>query len=474
MFTPLQYKHYLLLILPVLMVFTSCKKKFNDTDYSAYFQGEVQNPTAPYVLFCKDGEVLDTIPLDKSNHFKHKFDSLKPGMYTFRINPEFQYVYFDKNDSITIRLNSKDFDHSIIYSGRGAEKNNFLMNLTVRNLVDDNSRYETYDLPVPAFVRKLDSTQAARTTYYLKSKAVIGWDDSFDLYAKTKLDLHFFSQKEVYPIAHYIRTGEDIRPQLPADYYNFRKKIDYNNEKLISYSSFTKYLAIMLNSTVSESELDFDSKSKFDKNVEKLNIVDTLISNKKVKNTILDNIAFVYLLEDQNLTNNDKFLDRYFQLSTDSAQHKEIRAIQNTVQNLKYENRLPEVPLVNTEDKSVKISNLIKAPTLMFVWTKNSIGHAGGAHYRAIELLESNPNIQVISVCIDGDQDEWLKFIADFKHKNLIHVRSSDFNQMKDKWIITKIQRSMVLDAKGNIINPFVNIFDRNIENIINNKEQSH
>lgn len=468
------YTNLLLLIVPAILILSSCQKKFKEEDYSAYFQGEIQNPTSPYVLFYKDNVLLDTLVLDSNNKFSHKFDSLTPGIYTYRINPEFQYVYFDKNDSITVRLNSKDFDHSIIYSGRGAEKNNFLMNLTVRNLVDESAKYETYDLPLDKFSRVIDSTQAARTTFYLKSKAIIGWGDDFDLYAKTKLDLHFFSQREIYPIAHYIRTNEDIRNQLPADYYNFRKKIDFNNEKLVNYSSFTKYLALMLNSAVKESELDFDSKSKYDKNIEKLNIIDTLVTNKKVKNAILDHIAFIYLLEDQNLNNNDKFLDRYFQLSTDSTQHRELISIQTAVQNLKYEKRLPKVPLLDVDNNDVSFDKLFKKPTIMFVWSKNSLGHAGGANYRAVQLVENNPDIQVISVCIDGDQREWLEYIQDFKHSNLIHLRSSDFSQMKDKWIITKIQRSMALDKNGNIINPFVNIFDKDIENILKHEEQSN
>jgi hypothetical protein len=348
------------------------------------------------------------------------------------------------------------------------------MNLNVKNIVDESNRYENYDQSLNIFLRKLDSTQAVRTTYYLKSKAIIGWDENFDLYAKTKLDLHFYSQKEVYPLAHYIRTGENVRAQLPSNYYNFRKRIDFNNENLTKYSSFTRYLSIMLNSIVNESEVEFDSQSKFDKNIEKLNIVDTLIQNQKVKNAILNNIAFIYLLEDQNIYNNDKFLTRYFELSTDKDQHNEILQIQKAVQNLKDEKKLPNVPLVDTNNIPVNITQIIKKPTLMFFWTKNGLAHAEGAHRRAINLLHFNPDIQIISVCIDGEQEDWEKFISKYKQPDLIMLRSSDFNIMKDKWIITKIQRSMILDSGGKIINPFINIFDRNIQQIIDNKQSSN
>ena len=80
-------------------------------------------------MFLKDDEVIDTIYLDKNNRFMHKFDSLAPGLYTYKHNPEYQYVYFDKNDSLMLRVNTFDFDNSVVFCGRGDEKNNFLMEL---------------------------------------------------------------------------------------------------------------------------------------------------------------------------------------------------------------------------------------------------------------------------------------------------------------------------------------------------------
>lgn len=457
----------LLLLLPAISLVTSCQKKFDPKDYKAYFQGEIINPTSNYVLFCKDNEVIDTLFLDANNKFYKKFDSLTPGMYIYKHNPEFQYVYFDKNDSITLRLNSKDFDHSIIFSGRGAEKNNFLMNLTVRNIMDETEGYSAFDVSPEKFTRRIDSVHAARTTYYLRNKAIISWSDDFDLYAKAKLDLHFYSLKELYPTAHFVRTDEDVRKKLPKDYYAFRKKINFNDPRLLKYSSFTKYLAIMLNTIVNEPEANLLPENKFDKYIDKLNIVDTLIKNNKVKNAIFDNIAFIYLLEDQNLTNNDLFLERYFELSTDRNQHNEIIQIQQAIQNLKYENKLPEVALVNANSKKVSINSMINKKTLVFFWTKNGMAHADAAHQLAAELKADIPNIDIISICIDGDQGEWLNIIKRYPSSGIIELRTDDFNQMKDKWIITKIQRSMILDKDGTIIDPFINIFDKNFESLL-------
>lgn len=68
-------------LFPLLTLLSSCKNEFKGNDYVAYFGGEIVNPNNPYVLFCKDNEVIDSIPLDKNNRFFVQFDSLAP-VYT--------------------------------------------------------------------------------------------------------------------------------------------------------------------------------------------------------------------------------------------------------------------------------------------------------------------------------------------------------------------------------------------------------
>ncbi|MFN5774596.1 MAG: hypothetical protein ACK447_16080, partial [Flavobacterium sp.] len=77
------------LALAALSVLTSCKKEFDADNYEAYFGGEVENPQSRYVLFCQNNVVLDTLPLKADNTFFVKFDSLAPGLYTFKHEPEY-------------------------------------------------------------------------------------------------------------------------------------------------------------------------------------------------------------------------------------------------------------------------------------------------------------------------------------------------------------------------------------------------
>ena len=48
---------------------------------------------------------------------------------------------------------------------------------------------------------------------------------SFDVYAKGIVNFPHYTKKEIYPMIHEMRTGEDVTSQLPKDYYAFRKSI---------------------------------------------------------------------------------------------------------------------------------------------------------------------------------------------------------------------------------------------------------
>ncbi|TAF10884.1 MAG: hypothetical protein EAZ75_05120 [Flavobacteriia bacterium] len=457
-------KYFLPLSIVLFISLTSCKKVFKEDNFVAYFGGEVLNPQEKYVLFLKDDEVIDTIYLDKNNRFMHKFDSLTPGLYTFKHNPEYQYVYFDKNDSLMVRINTLEFDNSIVFCGRGDEKNNFLMELFLKNEADRSMMYDNFDKDVKSFIKNIDSSYAIRKSFYLKRKAEIGWDENFDLVAKASLDFHHITKKEIYPYAHQFRTGENIRTKLPSNYYEHREDVDFENALLTNYSPFIKYVSVMLNNvSLQKDDLDLDENS-LENNIEKLNITDTLIKNQKVKNVVLNNVAMMYLLEDQNMYNNQKFIERYLQLTTDSKNKKEISEIYNSVQNLKVGNRLPTIELVNTENKPVDINTIITKPTILLFWTSHAESHFIASHKKISDLKVKYPEYDFVAVNVNDNAMNWRNSLKKYNFEGIKELHAVDFETIRKQWVITKIHRIIILNADGTIKNGFANLFDVNFE----------
>jgi hypothetical protein len=460
--------HFKAFVLPAffLLVLSSCKKEFASDNYVAYIGGEVINPANRFVLFCKNNEVIDTIPLKKDNTFFKKFDSLSPGLYTFKHEPEYQYVYFDKNDSLMVRVNTNDFDESVMFCGRGYEKNNFLMEMYLRNEEDKNKMFDVFEYDVAKFNTTIDKTYKKNTTYYNEKKEEIKWNAQFDVYAKAILNFPHYTKKEIYPVIHRMRTGNDIFEKLPKDYYAFRKEVDFSNATLTDYSPFAMYLNHMLNnvSTIKYhnhfSEVDLALKT----NINKIKIADTLIKNRKVKNIVLNDIAIKYLLEDQNMTNNNLFLDTYHKYSTDKSQKNEIVKIGNAIQLLKPNFDLPKVSFLAPDGKTVSSYDLIQKNTVFFFWTSSYNTHMVAVHKKVLAFKKLHPEYNFIAININDQLSDWKEVLSNYTFDGIPQYHCANFEELRTTWAITKIHRTIIVTKDKKIKNAFTNIFDLNFE----------
>lgn len=450
-----------LLTLVVFASLTSCKEEFAEDDYQAYFGGEITNPTKRYILFGKDNEVFDTIPLNDDNTFLKSFKSLEPGLYTFHHAPEYQYVYFDKNDSIMVRVNSKDFDESIMFCGRGDQKNNFLMELFLRNEIDKDRSFSVYEQDIQEFKKDADSAYAAHKAYYTKHKEKINWSDGFDFYAKAMIDYSHYGKKELYPQLNRLRTGKS--QTIPSDFYSYRKSIDYNNPELSSFSPFISYLSQMLANISTEPDTRGYNQADLalQNNINKLQTADTLIKNEMVKNTLLNSIAFNYLLADQNIVNNKKFLEAYQTYSTDKSSTNEILGIGKAISMLKPGNHLPNVEFIQTNGTKTSSDKITqRRKTIFYFWTENFTSHFVEANKRATLLKQQYPDYQLVAINIDGDFGKWKGNLKDYKLGNIIQVKAVNFEDLRKKWAIIKIHRTIIVNQNGIIENAFTNLFN--------------
>lgn len=462
----IKLKFLIITTISMCSTFFSCKKTADIKEYQAYFGGEVTNPTSQYVLFLKDSEVIDSVKLDEKNRFFFSFDSLAPGLYSFKSEPEYQYIYFDKNDSLMVHIDAKDFDNSLAFCGRGDQKNNFLIELYLKNDIDKNTMFSLFDYNFNKFNKKIDSVYQDKYSFYKRKKEEVNWNENFDKFARAAIDFNYYTKKELYPKVHGMRTGNDVYEKIPKNYYDFRNKINFNESQFSDYAPFIMYVSHMLNNkaTILYHNHLTDVDKELKTNINKLNIVDTLIKNEKVKNKILNNIAFQYLLEDQNVVNNNIFIDKYYKLSSDKSHKNEILKIGNAIQLLRPKFELPIVNLIDTNGKMISSDKISTKETVIFFWTQKLSSHLEATHKKLLLLKQKYPNYQFVAVNLDKDQEAWTKTLAKYKFKGISEYRCADFEDLKEKWAITKVHRTIILDKKGLIKNAFTNIFDVKFE----------
>lgn len=465
---PKKYFYINFILLSILLTsMTSCKDGIIGGNNVAYFGGEIENPKSKFVVFMKDDKVIDTFYLDKDNRFFHKFDSLEPGLYSFKDEVEYQYVFFDKNDSIMVRLNTNDFDNTLMFCGRGDEKNNFMMELFLEDLHLKNSMFEIYGKDEKTFTKYIDSSYQNTTKLYNKRKSFINWSEEFDEIAKANIELNYAYKKEIFPIVHEFKTGKSIKTNLPKSYYSYRSKIDVNKPNLLFYSPFINYMTSMLNNIVlTDCKGHLDDMS-LENNIKKLQIADTLIKDKNVKNLVINNVANMYLLSDQCSHNNEKFFNLYSKIVTDAKLKSKVMQTAESIKKLKCNSVLPDVNLLDINKKPVKIRDLITKKTIIYFWNKQSDSHSVYSHKKVDELKTKYPDIEFIAVNINNSQEDWLKEIKDKNFNNSIELHATNFEELKKNWVINKVYRTMIINENGTINNAFVSMFDVNFENYL-------
>ena len=90
------------------------------------FQAEIANRFGDVVSFFNDkNKLVKKIQVNKDGIFKDTMNVVT-GRYVFSDGNEFTIVYLKNGFDLKMKMDSKMFDESIVYTGKGANENNFL------------------------------------------------------------------------------------------------------------------------------------------------------------------------------------------------------------------------------------------------------------------------------------------------------------------------------------------------------------
>jgi len=208
-----------------------------------YFGGQIKNPKDDTVYIIKEDSTIASTKLDTAHKFMFKLDSITNGLYQFKHGDEVQYIYLKKKDSLLIRLNTWDFDGSLVFSGKGANRNNFLIQLFLENEQEEREFYKFYKLEENDFNAKIDSViQVKKIQFKHFKENTVELSDSFTNLVNTSIYFPIYSKKEIYPI-QYKRIHQLAKlPQLSANYYLYRQTATTSKNSFKSYYTYKNYL----------------------------------------------------------------------------------------------------------------------------------------------------------------------------------------------------------------------------------------
>lgn len=94
------------------------------------FQAEIANKNGDFISLRDNKKVYKKIQVNKDGFFKDTIN-IKEGMYQMYDGVEYTDLYLKNGYDLTLKMDAKVFDESIVYSGVGANENNYLAQSTI-------------------------------------------------------------------------------------------------------------------------------------------------------------------------------------------------------------------------------------------------------------------------------------------------------------------------------------------------------
>jgi len=454
----------LLSTITVLLVGCSTSKKDSDT---ILFAGEIVNPTSNQVLLFKGGKKIDSAQIDDKNRFKFNLSSTENGLYHFNLSPEYQYVYLEKGDSLMVRLNTKYFDESLVFSGSNEELNNFQLELFLSAEEEDKDMYvQYYELEPDDFIEKIAALKNKKIKHLNELKVETSMSQGGYELLKGNIDYTYNRYKEIYPFQHRRKTAEESMHELPKDFYAYRNDINYNNHNLTylrPYYDFMKAhfgnLSYMTCASGCPNGISGTSK-QLHFNKHKLHLIDSLVIDKELRDNLFRNVAFDYLLKKKDAPENTEiFLNEFKNVSKNNMHIEEIENLYQGIVNLQPSKVIPNLSVVSFNNESKTLTEIGKDKKILFYfWSGTNKKQYQDIFKRVAELKDKKPNHELIGINIKTDYNDWKIILKNLGVDPESQYHTDNFKEFTEALVLYPMNKAIITD-NAIIVDGFSNIY---------------
>ena len=433
---------------------------------TVYFAGEIVNPTSDYVVLHKDDVVIDSARLDKDNRFSFALNSINDGLYHFDHSPELQYVFLENGDSLLIRLNTVDFDESLVFTGTGEEINNFLLEMFLANEEEEEFVNSLYTLEAESFGKKIDSLRELKIRLLNDLASETELSEKAIEMGQASIDYNCYIYKEKYPFKHKKRMGENTIHNLPKDFYGYRKDLNLNNGELTYFRPYYNFMAYHIGNLSymnCTEECDIHEnviKNQLHFNRHKLKLIDSLVNEKSLRENLFRNVAIEYLLNvHDNEENNRIFINEFHEISDNKKHISEIDGLYKGIKNIQPNLRIPNIEVYDVNDKKVSLQEIVKDNNIVFYfWTGTQIGHFNNITKRVAQLTVKYPEYTFVGINFNTEPSRWLSILETNQLDKTKQYRADNFEDLTHTLIINSLNKGIII-KDGFIENAFADLF---------------
>ena len=171
-----------------------------------------------------------------------------------------------------------------------------------------------------------------------------------------------------------------------------------------------------------------------------------------------------FLLQSKDSIYNNQIVNA-FAAKNNNGEHKvHMQKLLTNCNSMVPGNTIPNQVMVTSDNTLKDLRSIIKRPTVMFFWSSESAGHNKRIHLKAAEMMEKYPEYQFIGICVGSNQNKWLKLLELKGFNSNTEFRLNDPENAKKQLVINSLNKAIIVDANGVILENNTNMSRSNFE----------
>ena len=430
-----------------------------------FLGGEILNPSSRNVTLYQGANIVEMLDLNSNLRFERKYDSLPSGIYKLEHLPEYQTFLLEELDSIWVRINAAAFDESIVFSGVGASKNNFLIELFLKQESENKYLSTKYSSNKNTFKNIIDSLLLEKKNLWIEMDSINNLSPIAQKVTQAAYIYPYANIKERYALLR----GSQWSIKEDSLFFTYRQFLNFGDNDLAFFDPYINFIINYINQkTLKPDELYFKAKQTNKFNIRRLEVLDQKIAGKLLRNNLARAIAFEEILNFGNHEEHELFLQYYATINTSPSYLAEVIALHKDISKMDSGKSLPKIQLQNSSRVTINSASIPDGrPSVIYFWSQTQMNHYRDTLERVKFFQKQYPDIRFIGICIQPfnalvDQIQKMMEIDIEDQFALIN-----FEDSSKAWVLTLLNKSIIINGKGIIIEGFGNFSDTDFENIL-------
>ncbi|MAD11384.1 MAG: hypothetical protein CMC04_01510 [Flavobacteriaceae bacterium] len=422
-----------------------------------FFAGQIINPSSNYLLLYKNNATIDCLVLDSNNMFKRTYNNLESGIYKIEHIPEYQTIFLEPGDSLWLRVNGTDFKKSVVFSGKGSSKNNFLIDMEINLEKENNFLSSKYSLKSKYFSKIIDSLVIEKKNKWISMDSINNLSQFAQKVTMASYVYPYGTIRERYALLR----GSNWSSLEDSTYFNYRKFFNYEETDLAFFDPYIDYVLNFLNEkSLDSSSYYFINKQKTEFNIKRLQVLENNIFGRELKNNLARAIAYDEILNYNNHSDHEDFLQYYFAINSNTIFLAEVLSLHNDIKKMNPGELLPKIKIQNSKLDTISSNKILNGQkTVFYFWSQSQMNHFRETTNIINKIKLEKPNYRYVGISIQPLNEITLKVIKILQQDVNNQFAIIDFENASKKWIITYLNKAIIVNADGKIVNGFGNIY---------------